>query len=79
MMYEIRVKGCLDRNFWTGRFGSMQIDIDESRAETILHGPVTDQAELFGLLSRLRDVGLVLISVEQAQQDSQPDTSSSGD
>lgn len=64
-IYEIRVKGCLDRPFWADWFGGMEFSIDLDQGETILRGPIADQAELFGLLSRLRNNGLVLVSVCQ--------------
>lgn len=58
--YEIRVKGILDRR-WTAWFEGFQISTDGD--ETVIAGPVTDQAALHGLLNKVRDLGLVLISV----------------
>ncbi len=64
-IYEIRVKGCMDKGFWADWFGGLEFTVDLDRAETMLRGPVADQAELYGLLSRLRNKGLTLISVQQ--------------
>jgi hypothetical protein len=65
--YEIRVKGRLDSR-WTAWFDGMTLT-DESDGTTNIHGPVIDQAALHGLLNKLRDVGLPLISVTQVQPD----------
>ena len=64
-IYEIRVMGCRDEFFWTDWFGGMQVDGDEAQGETTLRGPLADQAELYGLLTRLRNNGLTLISFKQ--------------
>lgn len=68
-VYEIRVKGCMDEGFWADWFGEMQTIVDLERAETALRGTVADQAELYGLLSRLRNKGMTLISVQQIRPD----------
>ncbi len=68
-IYEIRVKGCMDEGFWADWFGGMEFIVDLDQTETTLRGPVADQAELYGLLSRLRNKGLTLISVQQIGQD----------
>ena len=60
MRYEIRVKGILDQR-WTGWFEDLQVSTDGE--ETILSGPLADQAALHGLLIKVRDLGLFLISV----------------
>jgi hypothetical protein len=60
--YEIRVEGILDRR-WTAWFEGLQIDSDNS--QTVISGPVADQAALHGLLNRVCDLGLVLISVRR--------------
>ncbi len=72
-IYEIRVKGCLDEVFWSDWFGGMEFSIDPEQEETTLRGPLADQAELYGLLSRLRNKGLTLISVQQVDQDADRD------
>jgi hypothetical protein len=58
---EIKVKGQVNRD-WSSWFGGLQIK-HMSRGETRLTGQVRDQAELRGILSRLADLGLELISV----------------
>lgn len=64
-VYEIRVKGCMDEIFWSDWFGEMQIGVDPMQGETTLTGTLADQAELYGMLSRLRNKGLLLVSVQQ--------------
>jgi hypothetical protein len=59
--YEIRLQGLLDEH-WTAWFDDMAIDTSDDGV-TVLHGRVADQAALHGLLARLRDLGLPLISV----------------
>jgi hypothetical protein len=62
-LYEIRIKGHLDAR-WADRFEGMSFT-HESDGTTILYGPVVDQAELHGLLRKVRDLGLPLVSVIQ--------------
>ena len=64
-IYEIRVAGCMDEVFWADWFGSLGFSIHVYQDETLLRGPIVDQAALYGLLSRLRDRGLSLISVQK--------------
>jgi hypothetical protein len=59
--YEIRVKGHLHAR-WAARFDGMNLT-NRSDGTTTIDGPVVDQAALHGLLQRLRDVGVPLISV----------------
>jgi hypothetical protein len=59
--YEIRVKGHL-ANRWAAWFDGLAIAHD-SDGTTLIHGPVADQAALYGLLQKARDLGLPLISV----------------
>ena len=59
--YEIRLKGHLDAR-WAAWFDGLTLTHD-SDGTTIIHGPVTDQAALYGLLQKTRDLGLPLISV----------------
>jgi len=68
--YEIRVKGHLDPR-WAAWFDGMSLT-NESDGVTVIHGPVADQAALHGLLRKVRDMGLPLISVTQVELD-QPD------
>jgi len=65
--YEIRVKGHLASR-WAAWFDGMSLT-NESDGTTSIRGPVTDQAALHGLLQRLRDTGLPLISVTQLDLD----------
>jgi hypothetical protein len=60
-LYEIRIKGHLDDR-WADWFGSMTITLEED-GDTLLTGPVVDQAALFGLLKKVRDLGMPLLSV----------------
>ncbi|MCW2795575.1 hypothetical protein [Nocardioides sp.] len=57
----IRVQGHLDPR-WSAWFDGLTVTT-ESDGTTLIHGPVQDQAALFGLLQKLRDVGLPLLSV----------------
>ena len=59
--YEIRLKGHLDAR-WADRFAGLSFT-HESDGTTILSGPVVDQAALYGLLRKVRDLGLPLVSV----------------
>ena len=62
--YRIKLKGCLDPN-WSDWFEQMAISTEGG--ETILTGPVADQAALHGLLIRIRDLNLTLLSVERIE------------
>ena len=62
-LYEIRLKGHLDAR-WADRFEGMSFT-HKSDGTTILSGPVVDQAALHGLLRKVRDLGLPLVSVIQ--------------
>ncbi len=59
--YEIRVKGHLDTR-WAAWFDGLTLT-HGSDGTTIIHGPVADQAALHGLLQKIRDLALPLISV----------------
>lgn len=63
--YEIQVKGCLD-GLWKESFDGMTIASKDS--VTTISGLVADHAALHGLLARVRDFGLVLISVKSGAQ-----------
>ncbi|HSB03029.1 MAG TPA: hypothetical protein VLE49_20430 [Anaerolineales bacterium] len=72
IVYQIRLKGHLDDQ-WTDWFGGLTITLEEN-GDTLLTGPVVDQAALFGLLKKVRDLGLPLVSidcVEPGKQESQ--------
>ena len=60
-LYEIRVKGHLDTR-WAAWFDGLTLT-HGSDGTTIIYGPVADQAALHGLLQKIRDLGLPLISV----------------
>ncbi len=64
-LYEIRVRGHLDDR-WAEWFEGMTITLEED-GDTLLTGPVTDQAALHGLLKKIRDLGLPLLSVNPVQ------------
>lgn len=60
--YVIRVEGHLD-DHWSGRLGGLAI-VRSADGTTTLTGRLADQAQLYGVLSGLRDIGATLISVE---------------
>jgi hypothetical protein len=64
-VYEIRVHGHLAYD-WSEWFDGLKITHTPG-GETILTGPVRDQAELFGVLMKVRDLGLTLISVNRVE------------
>jgi hypothetical protein len=64
-LYEIRLKGHLDDR-WAAWFGDLTLT-REDNGETLLTGPVVDQAALHGLLRKVRDLGLPLISVTRVR------------
>jgi hypothetical protein len=66
MLYEIRVKGHLDER-WADWFGGLTITLEEG-GNTLLTGPVIDQAALHGLLKKVRDLGMSLLSVNQKEK-----------
>ena len=61
MVYQIRIKGHLGRE-WTDWFGGLTITLEDN-GETLLTGQVVDQAALYGLLRKVRDVAMPLLSV----------------
>jgi hypothetical protein len=71
MIYQIRIKGLLDRQ-WTNWFGGMTISATED-GDTLLTGPVEDQAALHGLLRKVRDSGMSLVSVGPIESDRRRD------
>src|SRR6058998_3703270 len=65
MIYQIRIKGHLGRQ-WTDWFEGLTITLEDN-GETLLTGPVIDQAALHGLLRKVRDLGMPLLSVIRVQ------------
>jgi len=64
---EIRIKGRIDEH-WSTWFADLAIRYTE-QDETVLTGPIADQATLYGVLNRLRDLGLPLLSVTPLEAD----------
>ena len=61
--YEIRLTGHLDAH-WTAWFDGLNVTY-ETDGTTVISGPIADQAALHGVLQRVRDLGLPLVSVTQ--------------
>jgi hypothetical protein len=72
MVYQIRIKGHLGSG-WTDWFGGLTLTMEDN-GDTLLTGPVVDQAALHGLLRKVRDLGVPLISVIRVKP-GQPDAS----
>ena len=64
-IYQIRIKGHLGQQ-WTDWFEGLTITLEES-GETLLTGPVVDQVALHGLLKKVRDLGMPLLSVNRVE------------
>jgi hypothetical protein len=67
MVYQIRIKGHLGHQ-WTDWFEGLSIAQEED-GDTLLTGPVIDQAALHGLLKKVRDLGMPLLSVDSVKPD----------
>ena len=65
-IYQIRVKGHLGSQ-WTDWFGGLTVTLEDN-GETLLTGPVVDQAALHGLIRKVRDLGMPLVSVVSVVQ-----------
>jgi len=65
MVYQIRVEGHLGCE-WVDWFGGLTITLEED-GETLLTGPVVDQAALYGLLKKVRNLGMPLLSVNRME------------
>ena len=68
MVYQIKIKGHLVPQ-WTDWFEGLTITLEDGN--TLLTGPVIDQAALHGLLKRVRDLGMPLLSVNSMEPDRQ--------
>ena len=66
-IYEIRVQGRLGQE-WSDWFEGLAIN-QQPNGDSILAGPVSDQAALHGILIRIRDLGLPLLSVRRVEAD----------
>ncbi len=64
-VYEIRIKGHLEDR-WAAEFEGLTITLEED-GDTLLTGPVVDQAALHGFLKKVRDLGMPLISVSPVE------------
>ncbi len=64
--YEIRIEGHLSGQ-WTDWFDGLTVSLEETGV-TCLTGPVTDQAALYGLLKKVRDLGMPLVSVNRIER-----------
>jgi hypothetical protein len=65
VVYQIRIKGHLDPQ-WTDWFEGLTITLEDN-GDTLLTGPVIDQAALHGLLKKVRDLGMPLVSVSPVE------------
>jgi hypothetical protein len=65
MVYQIRIKGHLGSQ-WTHWFEGLTITLEDN-GDTLLTGPVVDQAALHGLLRKVRDLGMPLVSVSPVE------------
>ena len=63
VIYQIRIKGHLGPH-WADVFGDLNIQLEDN-GDTLLTGPVVDQSALHGLLKKVRDFGMPLVSVIQ--------------
>lgn len=69
VLYEIQVEGYLDSR-WSDWFGGMELtNVETDGGLTILTGSIPDQSALHGFLAKIRDLGLVLVSVRRIDQD----------
>ena len=73
MIYQIRIQGHLDAQ-WADWFSDLSVTLKEN-GDTLLTGPIIDQAALFGLLKKVRDLGMPLVSLNRIES-GKPDMSS---
>ena len=67
MIYQIRLQGHLGRQ-WTEWFEGMTITLEDN-GDTLITGPIADQSALHGLLKKVRDLGMPLLSVTSVESD----------
>ncbi|KAA3662462.1 MAG: hypothetical protein DWQ04_13425 [Chloroflexi bacterium] len=72
MFYQIKIEGHLSP-LWEIEFEGLTITLEDS-GETLLTGPVVDQAALHGLLKKIRDLGLPLVSAARLRPDQSEDS-----
>ncbi len=73
-IYEIRVEGQLDDR-WTSWFEGMALTyVEKGNGETILKGEMKDQGALHGVLIKVRDLGLTLVSVQRIESRAKEDS-----
>ena len=65
VIYQIRIEGHLDAQ-WADWFSCLSVSLEEN-GDTLLTGPVVDQAALYGLLKKIRDLGMPLVSVNRVE------------
>ena len=70
-VYEIRLKGQLEQH-WTDWFGGLAITLEDN-GDTLLSGPIVDQAALHGVLRKVRDLGMPLLSITPRDYESNVD------
>jgi len=64
-VYQIRLKGHLGSQ-WSDWFGGLTVTLEDN-GETLLAGPVVDQSALYGVLRKVRDLGIPLVSVNRVE------------
>jgi hypothetical protein len=71
-VYELRISGRLGEATKTW-FEDMSVTVDESTTpvQTIIQGPMRDQAALYGVIGRIRDLGITLLSVNRIEEEDQ--------
>lgn len=75
MTYQIRIRGHL-RQQWIDWFDGLSVILEED-GNTLLTGPVIDQSALHGILKKIRDLGMPLLSIHSVGQDPQEEPSGS--
>ena len=70
-VFEIRLKGYLEAR-WELWFDGLTVTLEEN-GNTLLSGPLADQAALHGILKKVRDLGLILLSVNSVEPDTKED------